>query len=979
MLMMRNDSVIQEFLHDLQKRVTGDLRTDNYTRTLYSTDASIYQVMPYGVLIPKTPEDIHAAVECAAKHHVPVLARCSGSSLEGQAINEALIIDVTRHLNQILEINTEEKWVRTQPGIVLDELNLRLRSTGLQFGPDPASSNRAAVGGIVSNNSTGSHSIMYGMTADHVLEAKVILSDGSIAYFEPLTPEQLKQYRQKSGLEGKLYREIDDLVTEHVEIIRAGTPRHWRRVSGYNLDRLVQGGVHFLMPQDTRFNLTKLISGAEGTLGIFTEVKLNLVDIPRMTALAIVQFPSLHDALAAIPTMLETKPSAIELLDNVALTMCKDVPQYARLLKTFIDGEPDCILITEFYGDSESELRGKIDHLRTHMRQQGVPAIGVVPIIEPQRQKDVWTVRKVGLGLLMSIKGDFKPLPFIEDSAVPPEHLAEYVDKIYAFCAERNTSVACYAHASAGCVHIRPMINLKLASDLVKMTDLARFALELVKGYDGALSSEHGDGRTRTWLNERFFGPDLYGLYQQVKQIFDPERIFNPGMIVDGQQMTDHLRYGETYQVIPIQPHFDFSHDQGFDRAVEMCNGAGVCRKRTEGTMCPSFMVTLEEEHSTRGRANALRAAMSGVLPAAEFTSPRMYQVMDLCISCKACKAECPSSVDMGKIKFEFLAQYHDAHGIPLRSRIFGDIARLSRLSSGWMAPLANWGLNNSLVRAGLERVMGITRQRSLPTFARQPFTTWFKKHSPSRNGARRQVVLFNDTFNTYNYPHVSIAATEVLETAGFAVVLPGHKCCGRPMISKGLVDEARAAAHDTVERLAPFAKQGIPIVGLEPSCLLTLRDEYLYLLPDHPDVKIVAQNAYLFEEFIAKLAEAGELTLTFTDQRQALLLHGHCHQKALVGTNPSKKTLTLPPNYTVQEVDSGCCGMAGSFGYEAEHYEISIKMGERRLLPAVREAAPETIIVAAGVSCRQQIKHGTGKQALHPAEVLRDAITQAG
>jgi Fe-S oxidoreductase len=370
---------------------------------------------------------------------------------------------------------------------------------------------------------------------------------------------------------------------------------------------------------------------------------------------------------------------------------------------------------------------------------------------------------------------------------------------------------------------------------------------------------------------------------------------------------------------------------------------------------------------------------MSGVLPAAEFTSPRMYQVMDLCISCKACKAECPSSVDMGKIKFEFLAQYHDAHGIPLRSRIFGDIARLSRLSSGWMAPLANWGLNNSLVRAGLERVMGITRQRSLPTFARQPFTTWFKKHSPSRNGARRQVVLFNDTFNTYNYPHVSIAATEVLETAGFAVVLPGHKCCGRPMISKGLVDEARAAAHDTVERLAPFAKQGIPIVGLEPSCLLTLRDEYLYLLPDHPDVKIVAQNAYLFEEFIAKLAEAGELTLTFTDQRQALLLHGHCHQKALVGTNPSKKTLTLPPNYTVQEVDSGCCGMAGSFGYEAEHYEISIKMGERRLLPAVREAAPETIIVAAGVSCRQQIKHGTGKQALHPAEVLRDAITQAG
>jgi Fe-S oxidoreductase len=420
----------------------------------------------------------------------------------------------------------------------------------------------------------------------------------------------------------------------------------------------------------------------------------------------------------------------------------------------------------------------------------------------------------------------------------------------------------------------------------------------------------------------------------------------------------------------------DFSYEHGFDRAVEMCNGAGVCRKRTTGTMCPSFMVTREEEHSTRGRANALRAAMSGRLPTTELTSKRMYDVMDLCIACKACKAECPSSVDMGKIKVEFLAQYHTANGTPLRAKLFGNIARISRLNSGWIAPIANFGIRNGLIRNVMERLFGISRHRTLPPFAKQPFAKWFKKHHATQMTATKpKVVLYHDTFNNYNTPHIAIAATEVLEAAGFEIILPNHHCCGRPMISKGLVDQAKVLAQQTVEQLAPYAQAGIPIIGLEPSCILTLRDEYLYLLPDHPDVAIVAKHTYTFEEYIAELADADKLNLEFTDASREILLHGHCHQKALVGTEPSKRMLSLPPNYSVTEIDSGCCGMAGSFGYEAEHYDISLKMAERQLLPAVRAAANETIIVAAGVSCRQQIKHGAEKQALHPAEVLRAAL----
>lgn len=965
------------FLHELSTHVTGDLRIDEYSRVLYSTDASLYQMMPHGVLIPRTAEDVHAAVELAAKYNVAVLPRGGGSSLAGQCVNEALVIDHSRHLNQVLEINTEEQWVRVQPGIVLDELNLYLAQYGYKFGPDPASSSRATMGGIVSNNSTGSHSILYGMTADHVIALKGILSDGTYVNFSPKNTRQLMQYHTRTGFEADIYRAISDLTyNDHNRaIIQAGTPRHWRRCGGYNLDRFINNeGVSFQYPNDPTFNLAKLICGAEGTLAMMTEITLNIVPLPTHSAIAAVHFAELKAALDAVPIMLDCAPSAIELLDHLGLSMAREVPAYARLMRGFVEGEPNCLLITEFYGENARELEMKIDHLRDHLHKHGVKFSAMTRAMSQQAQEDVWTVRKVGLGLLMSIKGDYKPVAFIEDSAVPVEHLTEYVLKIEEFCHSLGTEMAYYAHVSAGCLHIRPLINSKIATDIAKLPIITEFAVDLLGEYGGAFSSEHGDGRARSWLNEKFFGKDLYALYQQVKTIFDPHNIFNPGNVVEAGAMTENLRYGESYSVIPLHEHLDFSDDMGFARAIEMCNGAGVCRKRTTGTMCPSFQVTQEEEHSTRGRANLLRAAMSGTLPHAELTSQRLYDALDLCISCKACKGECPSSVDMAKIKIEFLAHYYEAHGIPLRARFFGRIAPLSKLASTF-APLANLSLKNGVVRGLLEKRLGIAHKRELQ-FAPQSFTRWFATHTPrpAQLAYKGVVCLVNDVYNTFNTPAPLIAATEVLEVLGYSVVLPGHEDVGRPALSKGLVAMARGYARDTLTKLAPFAEQNIPIVVIEPSDASALRDDYFALLPDDPRVELVAAATVTFDEFIAALARQEDVAAVFDQSPKQVLLHGHCHQKALFGTQASHQALAIA-NCIVNEVDSGCCGMAGSFGYESEHLAISLQMGERRLLPAVRDVTADTHIVTAGVSCRQQIKHGTGRRAIHTAELLQRAL----
>ncbi len=974
------DAHISDFLHALYPRVTGDLRADDYTRTLYSTDASLYQVMPHAVLIPKHADDMQAAIEVAAKHKVPLLPRAGGSSLAGQTVNAALVIDTSRWLDQVLEINAEERWVRVQPGIVLDVLNARLKPHGLQFGPDPASSNRACLGGIVSNNATGSHSIVYGMAVDHVLEMKVLLDDGSPAHLRPLNADELRQHCARESREGEIYRRVAALVNDEQnrQIIRAGTPKHWRRCGGYNLARFIHdGSIDHYLPQDARFNLVNLLAGAEGTLAAITELKLKLVERPRLTALAIVEFPSLLAALEATPAILATNPTAVELIDDLSLRMAADNRDAARLVKSFIRGNPFCFLAVEYQGNDESELRAKLQSLISQS-----PNLPISPLFDPKLQANVWSVRKIGLGLLMSMRSDWKPVPFIEDTAVPPQHLAEYIPQIEAFCRELGTQMTYYAHASAGCLHIRPLINTKLGAEIDKMRAISLFVADLLGHYGGALSSEHGDGRVRSWLAERFYGPDLYALFKQVKATFDPHNLFNPGNIVDAPAQNQHLRYGASYQTIPLQTVLRWQ--TGFATEIEMCNGAGVCRKLTTGAMCPSFMATREEEHSTRGRANLLRAALSGRLPAGELTSPRMYAAMDLCVACKACKSECPSSVDMARIKTEFLAHYYAAHPRRKRDYLFAHIDTLSRLASGWRAPLANWTLSLGLTKTILDRCFGISRERPLPRFSRKPFMRDERAGERGRAGDNLQSpissrtiarspdhvpVLFVDTYNTFSYPHVARAAVTVLAALGCAVEVAPVTDAGRPALSKGMIDLARRKAQRVVAALHPYAAAGRPILFLEPSDWSAVVDDYAALLPDDAQLPTVAAACLTFEQYVADRL-AGGAPSPFAGKPQPALLHGHCHQKALIGVKPAVQALTLA-GYTVQEIDSTCCGMAGAFGYEKEHVEVSLKMAEHGLLPAVRAAAAETVIVAAGVSCRQQVLSVTGRRALHPAEAL--------
>ncbi len=959
----RQEQKLAEFRNVLAPHLQGRMRIDSMSRSLYATDASMYQRMPLAVLIPKSVDDVQAAIEEASRFNVPVLPRGGGSSLAGQTVNEALVIDFTLHLDEILEVNREEKRVRVQPGLVLDPLNTVLASHGLMVGPDPASSNRATLGGMVGNNATGTHSILYGNVIRHLNSLNVILSDGSRARFGAMTGDDWKRARVRPGREGEIYRSLDALLASKSDVIERDTPGHWRRNSGYRLEQLLDG-----VPER---NVARLLCGSEGTLAVTTEIELSLVDRPRKTALAVVHFATMREALESVTTILETGPSAVELFDGIAIEQTRRAPGFARRL-TFIEGEPGAVLITEYYGDGDAELTARINDLKRALDGTG-QGYAVVPARTPIEISNVWIVRKEGLGLIMGVEGDHKPMPFIEDASVPVEHLAEYVTELQKALA--GTRTVYYAHASAGTLHIRPFINTKEARDVEKMRDVAQASMELVRRFGGAVSSEHGDGLARSWLLEPFVGKELYGAYVGVKDAFDPDRLLNPGNVVEAPPMTEHLRMGPTYATIPVVEELDFSGSGGFARAVELCNGNGACRKLESGTMCPSFMVTREEADSTRGRANALRMAMSGALPPEEFTGRRLYDVMDLCIQCKGCKTECPSNVDMAKIKTEWLSKYWEANGLPMRTRFFARMPRMARRMTGPAARAANWMNRRPVVRRALERSMGISRKRELPSFAPKPFTSWFEKQSWTTDGPR--VVLFADTFNNFNHPETARAAAEFLSRAGFSVrVADARLCCGRPQLSKGLVWEAQEQALQVVDALHPDALTGTPVIGLEPSCILTFRDEFLSLLPGDTRARELADVSVTFEEFVTHLHRTDALNhVRWTRAERDVLLHGHCHQKALVGTAQSEICLSIPPNYHVQTIDSGCCGMAGSFGYEVEHYDISIAMAERRLAPAIRAAPAETIVAAAGTSCRAQIHDTTGRIALHPAEILRDAL----
>lgn len=947
---------------ELKKRLDGEVRFDRYTRLLYSTDASIYQIEPIGVAVPRHKGDVQAAIEIATRFGVPLLPRGGGTSLAGQAVGHAIVLDFSKYMQNVVEVNREELWCRVQPGVIQDELNAHVRSMGLQFGPDTSTSNRATIGGMIGNNSAGAHSLTYGKTLDHVLELTVLLADGSEAVFKDLSSDALPDKIKSAGLEGRLYREISRLAAENKDAILSRYPKIMRRVSGYNLDE-------FIKPQP--FNLARVITGSEGTLATVVEAKMRLVPKPKWTAMDVIHFHDDQEALECSQVVLQTGPYAMESTDKMVLDLARGNIEQSRKLG-FIQGRPDSLLMVEYAGDTEEEVKAQVMKLEELRRAKRI-GYAATQAYKPEEVKAIWGVRKAGLGLLLGTKGDKKPIAFVEDTAVAPARLPEFIGRFREIIRDHDAVAGYYGHCSVGCMHIRPLINLKEPAEVNKMVSIANAISDLVLEFNGAMSGEHGDGLARSHFNRKLFGPRLYNAFCEIKRAFDPNNLFNPGKIVDAPAMTESLKISPQYRTWEPQTTLDFSGQGGFARAVEMCSGMGECRKKQEGTMCPSYMATLDEEHSTRGRANALRAVLSGKVPRQEFTGRRLHEVMDLCLECKACKAECPSNVDMAKLKYEFLDHYHRAHGMPLRNRLFGGIARMNRIGSQF-APVSNWLAASKLNRRLLEKFAGVDRRRPLPLFAAESFESWFGAYQAQGDGANGEAVLFHDTFNDFNTPNVAVAATRLLDRLGYRVRLVDKRCCGRPMISKGMLGQAKNNAAWNIEQLAPFAERAVPIIGLEPSCLLTLRDEYPEFLPTAAARK-VAEQSFLLEEFIVRELGAGRFALNGGKPGRKALLHGHCHQKALAGTAPTVETLKAA-GFQVQEVDSGCCGMAGSFGFEKEHYDLSVAIGNRRLAPAVKAAPDDVEIVAPGISCRQQIEHLTGRKAKHPAELLWQGLT---
>ncbi|MBI2486034.1 MAG: FAD-binding protein [Deltaproteobacteria bacterium] len=962
---MPNDYLYRDLEAFLKTQISGEVRFDTFSRILYSTDASNYQIEPIGVVIPRIVEDVLRTVETAAQYGVAILPRGGGTSLAGQAVGHALVIDFSKYLNQVLELNLEAHTVRVQPGIYLEQLNRYLNPHNLMFGPDPATARVATVGGVIGNNATGTHSILYGMAGDNLKAAQVVLSDSSSIELSTIDEADFSKKAGSDSAEGRLYKNLHELRNCYAEAIRRDFPKNWRRASGYSLPYLL----------NSPFNPAQVLASSEGTLAVATEFTLNLVPRPSHTGLVLLQFDDLVSAMETVPIILERNPSAVELIDRMLINLTREHHGYAPML-SFVEGNPAAILAVEFYGEIEKEVEQKTRDLVVYLSVRQIRC-STSYALSPESQANVWGVRRAGLGLLMSKRDDYKPIPCIEDVSVPVGNLSKYVRDILDVIKRLGTQAAFYGHASAGCLHIRPLVNMKTAQGVTLMQELTEESFKLAIDYGGVMSGEHGDGLQRSYMNEKLFGPTLYQAMRELKSAFDPNGRLNPGKVVDAPAPDQNLRYNTNYKPIEITTYLDWSADRGFAQAVEMCNGQGLCRKLGEGIMCPSYIATHDEMDTTRARANALRAVLSGRLPKEALTSDEMYKVYDLCLACKGCKRECPSSVDVAKMKIEFLAHYHAAHGITMRDRMFGFIHEISRISST-VAPFANFLLDNTVSRWFLGK-MRIHPNRSLPSFAHKTFTDWFYNRQPTNRKtlSDKKVVYFHDTWTTFYYPEVGQAAVKLLETAGFEVILVSNRvCCGRPMLSKGIADSARSRAIRNVTLLAQYARRGIPVIGTEPSCILAFRDEYQDLLPGNADAKIVAENSFLLEEFLLKLQKTGKLNIAWQSFGTQVLFHGHCHQRVIVGNEPSVEILRLSGCF-VKESGAGCCGMAGSFGYEAEHYEISKAIGEDRLFPSVRQASPETVIAVSGVSCRQQIEHFTGRRTKHIAEVLAGQISE--
>jgi len=970
---MRNPNAMQQLQDRLARETRGEVRFDRGSRGLYSTDASLYQIEPLGVFVPRTTEDVATAVRITAEFGVPVVPRGAATSLSGQTIGPALVIDFSKYLNRVGVVDRDRLTVRVEPGVVLDKLNAHLKPLGLMFGPDVSTSDRATIGGMIGNNSAGARSLRYGKTVDHVRSVDVVLADGTTTTLGPVDPSELDRLCAGTDTVARVHRVVRDTVAEHTEAIKAKFPRILRRVSGYNLDEFIPGlPVRAAGWQDApwQFNLARLMVGAEGTLAVIRGAELKVVPIPAATGLVVLSFATIPAALDRLEEIVATGPVAVEMLDRMILELAATHPAYANKME-FAEGRPAAVLAAQFYAESIEELTDRANDLAR--RFEGRPhVLGVRKRLGGAEKDDFWKVRKAGFSLLMGLVGDAKPVAFVEDTSVAPSRLPAFYERFEAIVARQGLEAACYGHADVGCLHIRPILNVKTEQGVESLRAIAREVSDLVMEFEGAMSGEHGDGLARSLWNAKLFGPEVYGAFGKIKQAFDPDNRMNPGKVVADADPGDSLRIGPHYHPeVPESTVLDFSRQGGFLGAVEMCSGVGACRKASPGTMCPSYMVTMEEEHTTRGRANALRMAMTGELGQDGLRNEALHDALDLCLQCKACKSECPSNVDMAKLKAEVLHQVYKEKQIPIGSLLMGQIHRLNPIGSS-TAPLANWTLRQPAFKWLLEKVAGIDRRRTLPTFDSNNLRKWFRRHPVDpRAGERGSVLLLDDCFTTYNNPQVGRAAVQVLEAAGYRVELAGLPCCGRPAISKGLLTLGRNLARENVQKLVTHARKGTPILGCEPSCLLTLVDEYRDFRLG-ADADLVARSASLVESFIADLDRVPTLPLRPSPER--VLVHGHCQQKALVGTAGILGALGRIPDLEIKELDSGCCGMAGSFGYELGHYEVSTALANRVLLPALN-ADSQAKLIAPGFSCRSQIHALADVTPQHPIELLASQL----
>lgn len=989
---MNKPNELPQLAQRLQKHTAGQILTDSASRGRYATDASIYQTIPKAVFIPKTAEDIVAAIGIADELAIPILPRGGGTSQCGQTTGAALVIDNSPHFRNLIELNVAEKTVEVEPGMVLDHLNVLLKPHKLWFAVDVSTSGQATIGGMAGNNSCGSRSLQYGNMVHNVLGIDAWLADGQLAKFGRMSDAQGKAL--------ELGQFVASLAKNNTAEIIAHWPKVARRVAGYNLD-IFQNQSEKPYTTDNHVNLAHLLVGSEGTLGYFKKLKLHLSPIPTHKVLGVINFANFRAAMHSAQHIVKLGPCAVELVDRTMIDLARHNPVFKNIIETGLKDKhaptPEAILLVEFAGDEHHYLLKQVAALATLMGDLGHPNT-VVELIDPQAQKNLWEVRKAGLNIMMSLKGDGKPVSFIEDCAVPLEHLAEYTQSLTEVFTKHGTRGTWYAHASVGTLHVRPILDMRRDGAL-KMRAIAEEAAVLVKHFKGAFSGEHGDGISRGEWVQWQFGPKINEALIAIKNTFDPKHLFNPGKIVHTPKMDDQtlFRFHPQYAIIPLKTSLDWSawnvqnnplteevspagsgQDPalGFAKAIEMCNNNGHCRKFDSGTMCPSYRVTRDEQHVTRGRANTLRLALSNQLDDQAFIGSAVKEALDLCVSCKGCKRECPTGVDMAKMKLEFLSHYKAKNGFTLRDRLIGNLPHYARYISQipLLAPLMNLRNRLPIVAKVLEKVTGISALRTLPHWRRD--TVWQENQplTPANlSAAKKPVILWVDTFNGYFEPENVRAAKKVLEASGYTVHIPvkskGHYCCGKTFLGQGMVVKAHAAAEELLTVLLPFAAQSIPIVGLEPSCLLTLRDEFLVMgLGDA--ALTIQKNSFTFEEFLLQEHHNGKFTPSFKPSAQEMLIHGHCHQKAFDVVSPMQILLRLIPNANPQVIETSCCGMAGGFGYEVEHQAISMQMAELQLLPAIRQA-PDKIIVADGTSCRHQIQDGTQRQAIHLAQVL--------